>query len=132
MGSAELGSGFNEVISAQDIALYGGLCALAAFDRAELRSKLIDNTGFRSYLELFPEVRELVHDFYASRYASCLAYLEKLKPDLMLDIHLHAHVGTLYEDIRSKALIQYFSPFVTVDMSRMAAAFNTEVKDLEQ
>jgi len=130
--SPDLANGFNEVISTQDIALYGGLCALAAFDRSELRAKLIDNTGFRSYLELFPDVRELVNDFYASRYASCLAYLEKLKPDLLLDVHLRSHVETLYEDIRSKALIQYFSPFVTVDMTRMAEAFSTDVKSLEQ
>jgi len=129
---SELGSAFNEVISSQDVALYGGLCALASFDRAELRTKLIENTGFRTFLELFPEVRELVHDFYGSRYASCLKYLEKLRPDLLLDIHLREHVVTLYEDIRSKALIQYFSPFVSVDMRRMAEAFNADVVDLEK
>ena len=43
-----------------------------------------------------------------------------LSQDLLLDIHLREHVSTLYEDIRSKALIQYFSPFVSVDMRRMA------------
>jgi hypothetical protein len=58
------------------------------------------------------QVREIVHDFYNSRYASCLKTLERLKPDLLLDLHLHDHVATLYTDIRSKALVQYFSPFV--------------------
>ena len=58
--------------------------------------------------------------------------LEKLKPDLLLDIHLHDHVEALYADVRSKALIQYFSPFVTVDMKLMADAFNTPVMDLER
>ena len=53
-----------------------------------------------------------MHDFYNSRYASCLKTLEKLKPDLLLDLHLHDHVAALYTDIRSKALVQYFSPFV--------------------
>lgn len=41
----------------QDLALYGGLCALASFDRTELKSKVIDNVGFRELLELMPEVR---------------------------------------------------------------------------
>jgi len=34
----ELGSTYNEVIAAQDVATYGGLCALATFDRAELKA----------------------------------------------------------------------------------------------
>lgn len=33
----ELGNIYNEVIAAQDVATYGGLCALASFDRMELK-----------------------------------------------------------------------------------------------
>jgi len=40
----------------QDVATYGALCALASFDRAELKAKVIDNINFRSFLELVPEV----------------------------------------------------------------------------
>jgi len=130
--SPELGSAFSDVASQQDVALYGGLCALASFDRNELKNKLIDNGGFRTLLELFPEVRELVHDFYNSKYASCLEYLRKLKPDLLLDLHLHDHVESIFEAIHSKALIQYFSPYVRVNMVRMAEAFHFQVDELEK
>lgn len=34
----ELGSSYNEVIAPQDVATYGGLCALASFDRSELKA----------------------------------------------------------------------------------------------
>jgi COP9 signalosome complex subunit 1 len=34
--------------------------------------------------------------------------------------------------VRSKALVQYFSPYVTVDMAKMAAAFNADVDALEK
>lgn len=34
----ELVSHYNEVIAPQDVATYGGLCALATFDRAELKA----------------------------------------------------------------------------------------------
>uniref|UniRef100_A0A7I4EGU5 26S proteasome regulatory subunit Rpn7 N-terminal domain-containing protein n=1 Tax=Physcomitrium patens TaxID=3218 RepID=A0A7I4EGU5_PHYPA len=61
----ELGSNYSDVTAPQDVATYGGLCALASFDRAELKSKVIDNINFRNFLELIPEVRELIHDFYA-------------------------------------------------------------------
>ncbi|MCO5556893.1 hypothetical protein L7F22_010447 [Adiantum nelumboides] len=65
--SSDLGVSYTEVIAPQDVATYGGLCALASFDRAELKSKVIDNINFKNFLELVPEVRELIHDFYASQ-----------------------------------------------------------------
>lgn len=130
--SAEHAASYQEIASAQDVALYGSLCALASFDRAELRSKLIESSSFRSFLELFPQVREALHDFFHSRYSSCISYLEKLKPDLLLDLHLHDHVAQLYADVRSRALVQYFSPFVTVDMRLMAEAFSVDVDVLEK
>ncbi|KAL8172474.1 hypothetical protein V2J09_024278 [Rumex salicifolius] len=148
----ELGNSYTEVIAPQDVATYGGLCALATFDRAELKAymstfpfnfpqllailnflnKVIDNVSFRNFLELIPEVRELINDFYSSHYASCLEYLGNLKSNLLLDIHLHDHVETLYTDIRNKALIQYTHPFVSVDLNMMACAFKTSVIDLEK
>lgn len=128
----ELGSHYNEVIAPQDVATYGGLCALASFDRTELKNKVIDNVNFRNFLELVPEVRELINDFYSSHYASCLEYLGNLKPNLLLDIHLHDHVETLYDQIRHKALIQYTHPFVSVDLHMMANAFRTSVAGLEK
>ncbi|XP_068634506.1 COP9 signalosome complex subunit 1-like [Aristolochia californica] len=128
----ELGNNYSEVIAPQDVATYGGLCALACFDRTELKNKVIDNVNFRNFLELVPEVRELIHDFYSSRYASCLEYLENLKANLLLDIHLYDHVETLYSQIRHKAIIQYTHPFISVDLHTMASAFKTDVIGLEK
>ncbi|XP_043716522.1 COP9 signalosome complex subunit 1-like [Telopea speciosissima] len=128
----ELGNNYTEVIAPQDVATYGGLCALASFDRTELKNKVIDNLNFRNFLELVPEIRELINDFYSSRYASCLEYLENLKANLLLDIHLYDHVETLYNQIRHKALIQYTHPFVSVDLHMMASAFKTSVAGLEK
>ncbi|KAG6725296.1 hypothetical protein I3842_02G026400 [Carya illinoinensis] len=128
----ELGSHYNEVIAPQDVATYGGLSALASFDRTELKHKVIDNDNFRNFLELVPEVRELINDFYSSHYASCLDYLGNLKANLLLDIHLHDHVESLYDQIRNKALIQYTHPFVSVDLRMMANAFKTSIAGLEK
>jgi COP9 signalosome complex subunit 1 len=50
---------FNDVIAPQDIAVYGGLCALATFDRSELASKVIDDVAFKQFLELAPDARVL-------------------------------------------------------------------------
>ena len=61
-----------------------------------------------------------------------MGHLEKLKPNLLLDIHLHEHVETLYTDIRHKAIIQYTLPFISVDLNTMATAFKTSVSMLEK
>ncbi|EOD32552.1 hypothetical protein EMIHUDRAFT_429574 [Emiliania huxleyi CCMP1516] len=126
--SVELGTTFSEVCSVSDVALYGALCALAAFDRAELSERVVKNSAFRSMLELYPEAREIVHDFHSSRYASCLAALETLRRDASL-----ANVPPSAPATRPRhALVQYFSPFVAVDLCRMASAFNVEVDSLEK
>ncbi|KAI3848177.1 hypothetical protein MKW92_016286 [Papaver armeniacum] len=107
----ELANTYPEVIAPQDVATYGGLCALSSFDRAD---KVIDNFNFRNFLELVPEVREIINDFYSSRYASCLEFLENLKANYMAISH------------------QYTHPFVSVDLRMMADAFKTDVSGLEK
>jgi len=123
---------YNDVIAPQDIAVYGGLCALATFDRSELSSKVIEDVAFKQFLELVPDMRELIFDFYGSRYSSCLALMEKVKGDLLLDIYIGRHTEALYRMIRSRALIQYFTPYASVQMSTMAQAFSTSVEDLQK
>lgn len=94
--------------------------------------QLIDNSDFKSFLETVPDVRDIINDFYDSKYGRCLGLLEKMKSDLLLDIHLHDHVNVLYTKIRNKAIVQYFSPFISVDLAQMAAAFNTDIQSLEK
>ncbi|KAJ3292275.1 cop9 signalosome complex subunit [Borealophlyctis nickersoniae] len=127
----ELGNQYNDVISANDIAVYGGLCALASFDRSELKTKVFDNAEFKQYLELEPEIRDLLNAFYNSKYAQCLQLLDKLKNNFLLDLYLHSHVDLIYQNIRKKALVQYFSPFLSIDMNQMATAFDTTISQLE-
>ncbi|XP_071741934.1 COP9 signalosome complex subunit 1-like [Rutidosis leptorrhynchoides] len=128
----EFGDKYSEVIAAHDVATYGGLCALASFDREELKTKVIENKIFGKFLELAPEMRELINDFYTSRFSSCLEHLEEIKPNLLLDIHIHAHVDELFEQIRKKALIQYTIPYSSVDMNMMATIFRATVAELEK
>ena len=54
--SPELGNSYSDVMAAQDVALYGGLCALASFDRSEIKRNVVESISFRETLELNPEV----------------------------------------------------------------------------
>eukprot|EP01084_Bolivina_argentea_P152416 265896_1 len=38
---------FKEILSGKDIALYGGLCALASFSRLQLKKRVLDNSQFK-------------------------------------------------------------------------------------
>jgi hypothetical protein len=44
------------VIAPEDVAMYGGFCALATFDREELKSKVMDSPAFKGFLDLVPKV----------------------------------------------------------------------------
>jgi COP9 signalosome complex subunit 1 len=54
-----------------------------------------------------------------------------MRENLFLDIYLAPHVPLLYAQIRNRALIQYFSPYESADLHRMAECFNTSVPELE-
>eukprot|EP01121_Diplochlamys_sp_Union-15-3_P013626 TRINITY_DN425_c0_g1_i2.p1 TRINITY_DN425_c0_g1~~TRINITY_DN425_c0_g1_i2.p1 ORF type:complete len:467 (-),score=86.86 TRINITY_DN425_c0_g1_i2:119-1489(-) len=129
--SFDIGHNFSEILLPQDIAIYGGFCALASYDRQQLKT-VIDNPQFKNFLELVPSIRDLINDFYNSKYASFLDNLEKFRLDLQLDLHLHDHIQGLYEKIRNKAIVQYFSPFVSIELKTMAEAFKTDITSLEK
>jgi COP9 signalosome complex subunit 1 len=117
---------YNEVLTPSDVAVYGGLCALASMDRNELQTRVLENSSFRNYLELEPHIRRAISFFVSSKYSSCLSILEAYKPDYLLDLHLQKHLEDIYSQIRSKAIQQYFLPFSCVTLSALATAFNTD------
>ncbi|KAF2361918.1 26S proteasome regulatory subunit Rpn7/COP9 signalosome complex subunit 1 [Trinorchestia longiramus] len=206
---------YSEVLSPWNVAVYGGLCALATFTRHELHKHVIMSSSFKQFLELEPQLRDLIFKFYQSKYAQCLRLLDHLRDTLMLDMYLSlvlqdtlmldmylslvlqdtlmldmylslvlqdtlmldmylslvlqdtlmldmylslvlqdtlmldmylslvlqdtlmldmylaSHVKTLYGKIRNRGLVQYFSPFKSASLERMAVAFNTSVSGLE-
>jgi len=121
-----------EILAPVNIAVYGSLCALATYSRQELANHLINSASFKQFAELDPQLREAVSRFYESKYASCLSILQEIKNSLLLDMYLAPHVERLYRAIRNKALVQYFEPYSTASMHKMAAAFNTSVNELER
>jgi len=120
-----------DLLSPNNVAIYGGLTALATFDRAELYKQVISSAQFKLFLELEPQLREVIQCFYDSRYGQCLKLLEDMKDNLLLDIYLAPHINTLFSMIRNRGLVQYFSPYSSADLNKMANSFNTSVINLE-
>ncbi|KNG47462.1 cop9 signalosome subunit 1 [Stemphylium lycopersici] len=112
-----------EVISPNDIAVYGGLCALAYMDRSELQNKVLGNSEFRNFLELEPHIRRAINLFCNSKYSACLEVLEGYRNDYLLDVYLSKILNTIYNRIRKKSIVQYFIPFSCVTLDEMASKF---------
>jgi len=130
--SAEIADNFCGVVSPRDVAVYGGLCALATLDRGELVSGVIKNTSFKQFLDKVPEIAELLNAFANSQYKTMFKHLDDLKPSLQLDLHLHKHVEVLCSLLRNRAMVQYFTPYSAVNLHAMAEAFGTDVPRLEK
>jgi COP9 signalosome complex subunit 1 len=114
---------FVEVITANDVAIYGGLCALASMTRAELQEEVLENSSFRNFLELEPQIRRAINLFCASKYGQCLEILEGYRADYLLDIYLQDHVASIFKQVRTKSIIQYFEPFSRVTLDALSQTF---------
>jgi COP9 signalosome complex subunit 1 len=127
-----MGSSCNTILSPNDVAVYGGLCALATMERNELHTLVLENSNFRTYLELEPHIRRAITFFVNSRYSACLSILEAYHTDYWLDIHLQRHIDDLYHLVRSKSIVQYFIPFSCVTLDSLNAAFMAPGKTIDK
>lgn len=112
-----------EVLTGNDVAVYGGLCALASMDRSDLQNKVLSNNEFRNFLELEPHIRRAINLFCNSKYSACLEVLEGYRNDYLLDVYLSKVLATIYGRIRTKSIVQYFIPFSCVTLDEMASKF---------
>ncbi|KAK4137450.1 PCI-domain-containing protein [Trichocladium antarcticum] len=129
--SAASSSNYNELASANDVAIYGGLLALASMDRSHLQQQVLENPKFRTFLELEPHIRRAIAQFVSGRYSACIAILESYRPDYLLDIYLQKHIQTIYAQIRRKCIVQYMIPFSCVSLDTMNKAFGRPGQPIE-
>ncbi|KAK0736936.1 26S proteasome subunit RPN7-domain-containing protein [Apiosordaria backusii] len=123
---------YNEIASKNDVAVYGGLLALATMDRRELQAMVLENQNFRAFLEPEPHIRRAVTMFVNGRYAACIEILEGYRGDYLLDIYLQRHVSKIYARIRSKCVVQYLIPFSCVSLDTLEKAFGSPERPIEE
>lgn len=123
---------YNDIASPNDVAVYGGLLALATMNREDLQTRVLDNAVFRDFLQLEPQIRRAVNQFVTGRYSECIASLEAYRADYMLDIYLQKHIPKLYADIRNKCIVQYLIPFSCITLKTLEAAFGKPEEPIEE
>ncbi|PVF98382.1 hypothetical protein CPB86DRAFT_774856 [Serendipita vermifera] len=121
-----------KVASPSDIAIYGTLCALATFERRQIRTKLLENEDFSYYLEQEPYMREIIEAYLASKFRVVLQLLERYSSRHLLDNLLSPHVKALVSFIKDRALVLYFGPFASIRLESLADAFGLTLEDTEK
>lgn len=121
---------YDEFASPNDIATYASLLSLATMDRPGL-TRFLDNSTFRTFLELEPQFRRAVSQFVNGRYSACLGILDSYRPDYLLDIYLQPHVPELYRMIRAKCIFHFLQPFSCVTIDSMNTAFAAPGESIE-
>eukprot|EP00512_Aurantiochytrium_limacinum_P008077 CAMPEP_0171537026 /NCGR_PEP_ID=MMETSP0959-20130129/18229_1 /TAXON_ID=87120 /ORGANISM="Aurantiochytrium limacinum, Strain ATCCMYA-1381" /LENGTH=508 /DNA_ID=CAMNT_0012083533 /DNA_START=122 /DNA_END=1649 /DNA_ORIENTATION=+ len=126
------GDSFNDVITCEEVALYGGLCALASFDRNHLRSKVLSNVNFRSMLESAPSVRDMLNEFVNSQYSELSQRLTNMRLRANADLYLGPCFEELVMRIHRRCLKQYILPFSSASLDLMANVFNAPRDEIER
>ncbi|XP_055334015.1 COP9 signalosome complex subunit 1-like isoform X2 [Paramacrobiotus metropolitanus] len=122
---------FPMVLTGRDIAIYGSLCAIATYNRQDLRDKVVNNKSFKSFLETAPEIRRLVEVFYNSKFREFLKAFDEIKNALMLDVLLARHVEKLLQHARRHGITEYFRCYASVALAEMAEEFRYTVPELQ-
>lgn len=130
--SPELTNQFNTVIAPEDIALYGALLGLAALERSELQGLIMDSSTFKGRLELVPVLREALRHYVLAEYGPCLSLVSGMLPGLSLDIHLRPHAEALFNMVRDRCVVQYFTPYSKVSLQTMGDCFGTSLDSMER
>ncbi len=113
-----------------EISLYCGLCVLATYDRADL-SKILDTGSFRNMLDLEPVVRTAVFAFHGANYTELVGALNQIDSVVPYDPFLHSQARAILPRIRSRALVQYTSPYSVVSLAAIAQDFSTTIEAVE-
>ncbi|KAF4613096.1 hypothetical protein D9613_010813 [Agrocybe pediades] len=127
----DLGDWIGKLIAPGDIAIYGTLCSLATFPRSAIKSRILENSIFGSYIEQEPYIRELIEAYMNSNFKTVLDLLNKYSTRHFADIHLTTHVNDLTSMIRNSAVVLYFQPFASIKLERMSAAFGWSIEEVE-
>eukprot|EP00494_Astrolonche_serrata_P023107 UN23364 len=122
----------SNIISDEDIGLYGALTNIIYCNRGQFESRVIRNKIFQGYLAKSPKARNLVNSYHQCRYADVTKALAALDVDVRIDMYLKEQASDILSAVRGKAMVQFFSPFSAMGMGKMAEKFGVSEEDLEK
>lgn len=115
---------FPQYLSPTDLLIYVALCALSCSDYHQIRLLIKDNARFRKFLELEPEIEEMLDLAAHFKYRKCLDLLESWKNDFLLDIFVSPQWEDLYSLIQRNFLKDFLKPYCQISLSQIHEEFS--------
>lgn len=123
---------FKDVISVKDVAKYAILCALASYSSFELKSELLELPSADKLLELETSLKLIASDCCAMKFSKAIKAMSECEDLLALDFYFGHHMSKTVKSFRESCFVQYFSPYSTLSLVKMASDFSQSVESLEK
>lgn len=124
-------SEISEIASAEDLALYIALSALASFSRSELHFLASSDQVFAAFSEgSYQDFTKLIEFLLNSQYSELISALDSHKSDYQTDPFLFPVLDSLLGLIKKRALLQYLSVYQNVSIKKTADIFHLSPEQL--
>lgn len=120
-----------QIASVDDVASYGLLCAMATFNRSELKTYVTGSSSFRHLLDTRPQLRCIAEGFVNGCFSTTLQKLKAECDRLSYDMFIGAHVHSLFTSTWQRAIQLYAQPYQYVELCEVAEAVNSTVAQVE-
>ncbi|KAJ9089967.1 hypothetical protein DSO57_1007533 [Entomophthora muscae] len=124
-------SSISEIIPPTSMVSLTVLSSLAFFSRHDIKNRVLTSLQFKRYLDLEPELREVIKYFLRNEYSLLISALEERRGYFLLNIYVHEHFDFLFNEIKRRAIMDYFKPFKSASLTIAAKAFSTTVAELQ-
>lgn len=125
-----------ELTSYENIATYAFVAGLFAFERTDLKTKIIDSPELLSLMTTTPalqSISSLSISLYTSEYKSYFPYLlETYDKVLLSSKYLNQHADYFVREMRRKVYNQLLESYKTLSLRSMAGAFGVSEEFLDR
>jgi len=119
-----------DLMTPNDVAVYGGLLALATMRRKTLHERIYLNGSFRVYLSHEPYIRKAIAHFVHCRFGACLDLMRPYWADYKLDVHLYPHIDRIRSMIETKCIAGHCLAFSSVSFESLQKTFHLDRYEL--
>jgi len=114
----------SELMSMKNFILYCVITSMCGMNRADLRSKIVNNPEILSVIGEWPELKEFLHAYFYCKYSDFMRHFVGVMDLLRTDHYLDRQLKYVMRVLRLNAFRQFLASYKSVTIDAMARAFN--------
>lgn len=124
----------SQVSTLQDLAFYMSLVSLHHFSRDALREQVLKSKSFAMLAESAGEAATIIDNYLNGDYSQFYLQLKHMRALLKYDPYFgeHAKCGTIFDEIRGKALQNHLKAYKVISLRDVADEFGESVDVIQQ